>query len=215
MPTRVDDTRIYRTVEFGDLARLVLTDRQRRFIWPAADDGDLYLGREQFDWLDARLAETTSQWVVLGAQTTFGSTDPDMVTGGWGRRDRGRVYDQLAAGGSENLVVISGDTHRALALDLVTDTSRYFAGTGGTAGVELSCGSISSPGSDLLQPGPAVRWNSGFNRTYLLLDITPEMTRSEFYGFFDLAKYLPFSPGEELLASFATRAGSNQLGSTT
>ena len=211
MPTRVTDDRIYRTVEFGDLARLVLTDRQRRFIWPQPDDRDLYLGREQFDWLDERLSESSASWLVLGAQTTFGSTDPDLVTGGWGERDRARVFEHLAAGRSENLVAISGDTHQALALDLVSDRAAYLAGTGGLAGVELSCGSITSPGGNLLRAGNPVRWNSGFNRTYLVLDFSPEELRSEFFGFFDLGKYLPWSPGEDLLASFTTTTGAHRF----
>ena len=211
MPTRLTGNQIYRTVDFGDLARLVLTDRQRRFLWPEPDDSDLYLGRAQFDWLDQRLAESTSSWLILGAQTTFGSTDPDVTSGGWGARDRSRVIRNLTEGGTDNLVVISGDTHRALALELVSDPIAYLTDGSGRAGVELSCGSISSPGSNLLNPGPAVRWNSGFDRTYLILDIDRNRTRSEIWGFFDFAKYLPWNPGEQLLAALTTPAGTNRL----
>ncbi len=211
MPTRVSGNQIYRTVDFGDLARLVLTDRQRRYIWPEPDDADLYLGHAQFGWLDQQLAESTSRWMILGAQTTFGSTDQDIASGGWGALDRQRVYDQLAAGGTDNLVVVSGDTHRALALDLIDDPTAYLKDGAGTAGVELSCGSISSPGSNLLNPGPGVRWNSGFDRTYLVLDIDADRTRSEIWGFFDFGKYLPWNPGEQLLAQFTTQTGANTL----
>ena len=211
MPTRLDGNRIFRTVEFSDLARLVLVDRQRRFIWPEPDDGDLYLGREQFDWLDRRLAETRADWLLLGTGTTFGSTDADLVGGGWGRRDRSRVFDGVAKADTDNLVVLSGDTHRALALTLVDDPAAFARNRTGTAGIELSCGSITSPGSDLGEPGAAVRWNSGGNRSYLVLDINRDRMVSEFYGFGDLSKYLSFAPNEDLLARFTTATGSHTI----
>jgi alkaline phosphatase D len=211
MPTRIDGNRIHRTIEYGDLARIVTVDRQRRFLWPEADDGDLYLGRAQFDWLDDRIAETNQRWLLLAQATTFGATDPDLVTGGWGTRDRNRVLDAVAASPSD-LVVLAGDIHRFHALDSVGDPARYDPRTGaGSGAVEFAVGSITSPGSDAFNPGPQMRWNSGFNRGYVVLDVTPDRVQADFWGFFDLAKLLARLPDETWLNGFATAAGSRRL----
>jgi len=99
MPTRLDGNLIYRTLRHGDLATIVGVDRQRRFIWPEPDDGDLYLGRAQFDWLDSQLGAVTSDWTVLAQQSTFAATAPNRRSGGWGERDRGRVLTRSASSG--------------------------------------------------------------------------------------------------------------------
>ncbi len=69
----------------------------------------------------------------------------------------------------------------------------------------------SSPGPNLLNPGPAVRWTSGFDRTYLVLDIDRDRTTSGIWGFFDFGKYLPWNPGEILLAALTSWAGADSL----
>jgi alkaline phosphatase D len=211
MPTRIDGNRIFRTLDYGPLARIVGLDRQRRFLWPEPGDGDLYLGAAQFDWLDDRLAETDAAWCVLAQQTTFGSTSPDLVGGGWGARDRNRVLDAVS-GGPSDLVVLTGDIHRFHALDVVRDPAAYVPSAGtGSGAVEFAAGSISSPGSDAFNPGPQVRWNSGFNRGYAVVTLTPESVQSDFWGFNDLLKVSAFLPDEQWLAGFTARKGSPYL----
>lgn len=212
MPTRLDGNRIFRVLDYGDLARLVMIDRQRRFLWPAPDDGGEYLGHEQAEWLDTQLAESTARWLVLVQQTTFGATAPDLVSGGWSAPDRRRVVDALARSSTDNLVVLTGDIHRAHAIDLVDDPRVYAPGSGtGVAGVEFSCGSVTSPGSDGGNHGPQVRWSIGSSRTYLVLDITTEHTQGDVFGFSDLLKYLPFRPDEQHLGAFRTLDGTRHL----
>lgn len=205
MPTNLDGNRIFRTLDYGGLARIVLVDRQRRYIWPEPDDADHYLGREQADWLDDTLEASSARWLLLGAPTTFGATDPDLVSGGWGVGERARVRDALAAGGTDNLVVVTGDIHRATAIDLVEGPGA------GSFGVEFGCGSISSPGSDGDGAAPQVRWTSGSSRTYLVLDLTPARVQADVFGFPDLLKYLPFRPQEQHLAAFTCADSAGHL----
>jgi len=212
MPTRLDGNKIYRTLAFGDLIKLVMVDRQRRYLWPEPDDGDAYLGRRQFEWLDTELASSQAQWLILGQQTTFGATGPDQRSGGWGQAQRDRVYQSLDRSATDNLVVLTGDIHRAHALDLVRVPGVYDASTGaGSAGVEFSCGSISAPGGDNSTLASHYLFNTGANRTYLVLDITPERVQGDLFGFFDLLKYQPIRPTEQWFAGFVATNGSNHL----
>jgi alkaline phosphatase D len=211
MPTRLDGNRIFRTLRFGDLATLVGVDRQRRFIWPEADDGDLYLGREQFDWLDNELASISSDWTVLAQQTTFGATAPNRRSGGWGERDRGRVLSSLRPTGAD-LVVLTGDIHRFHAIDVLDDPDAYDRTTGaGVGAVEFAAGSISSGGSNGSGNGPQVRWTSGDQRGYALIDLNAERTQCDFFGFPDPEKLLIRRPPERWLGGFVSRRGAPGL----
>ena len=211
MPTRIDGNRIFRTLEYGSLARIIGVDRQRRFLWPESADAGEYLGREQAAWLDARIAETDSRWLVLAQQTTFGPTAPNLVGGGWTAADRARVLGAVAATPSD-LVVLTGDIHRFHALDVVDDPAAYDPATGaGSAAVEFAAGSISSPGSPAVGVGRSMRWNTGFTCGYAVVDLTPERVECDFYGFADLAKLLGFLPDERWLAGFGAAHGAPTL----
>lgn len=202
MPTRLDGNRIFRTLDYGPLARIVGVDRQRRFLWPDPSDAGEYLGREQAAWLDREIAATEARWLVLAQQTTFGPTAPDLVGGGWPAPDRRRVTDAIRDRPSD-LVVLTGDIHRFHALDVVESPATYDPSTGqGSAAVEFAAGSISSPGSPAVGVGRSVRWNQGFTCGYAVVDLTPERVECDFFGFPDLAKLLGVAPGERHLAGF-------------
>jgi alkaline phosphatase D len=211
MPTRLDGNRIFRTLRFGDLATIVGVDRQRRFLWPEADDGDLYLGREQFDWLDTQLAATTTEWTVLAQQTTFGATGTNRRSGGWGDADRGRVLSSLAPSASD-LVVLTGDIHRFHAIDILEAPDAYDRLTGaGVGAVEFAAGSVTSPGGNSSGDGPQVRWTSGDQRGYVLVDLTAERVQADFFGFPDPEKLLARRPAERWLGGFTSDRGSPGL----
>ena len=145
MPTRIDGNRIFRTLEYGSLARIVGIDRQRRFLWPDPADTGEYLGHEQ------------------AAGSMIGSPRPTAV--GWCSHSRrpsvplhrtwwvaagrpltgARVLDRIATTPSD-LVVLTGDIHRFHTLDVVGDPAAYDPVAGvGSAAVEFAAGSISSP----------------------------------------------------------------------
>ncbi|MFZ4519117.1 MAG: alkaline phosphatase D family protein [Microthrixaceae bacterium] len=216
MPSRLRGNEIHRSVDFGDLARLVLVDRQRKYLFPGPADGDGYLDEPQFSWLDGRLRSTSSRWCVLGQGSVFGSRSRDMAGGGWGVASRNRVHGALdgatGPGGRPDLVVIGGDIHQANAMDLPRVPGVYDPVTGaGSAGVELECGSITSSGSDSPISSLQERWNIGSYRTYLLLDLTPERVQADFWGFPDTAKLLQRANGHEWLTGWVSPRGASHL----
>ena len=125
MPTRVEGDVAYRSLQFGSLATLVLVDRQRRYLFPQPDDGDLYLGRAQAEWLDATLSAAESTWVILGSPSNFGPNVAGQTGGGWGLRDRTRAINAFRASRSGNLVVAVGDIHKFRAMDIPFVPGQY------------------------------------------------------------------------------------------
>ncbi len=220
LPTRMrEGGRIFRDLAFGDLAHVVLVDRQRRFLWPEADDGDTYLGAEQTAWVKDRISAVTAQWLVLCTATSFTSRKANGSDGGsfdgsaWDGASRREVLDAVAEAGIENLVVVVGDIHRGEALDVAHDPSSYDPATGsGSEGVEFACGSISSPGATAPTADvPQFFWSDGTRRGYLFLDISPAELRAEFWGYEDDAKLDVATPQEQLLKAFTAAAGSHHL----
>jgi alkaline phosphatase D len=195
-----------------------MLDRQRRFVWPDPADSEHYLGAEQTDWLLGQIEQNRAQWMVLGQGTRFGSTAADGEGGAsWDFESRHEVLQACAAAGVENLVVLTGDIHKAGALDVVEDPQgAYDPDTGaGASGVELYCNSISSPGSsDNTDEAPQYHWSEGLYRGYLVVDFTEARMVADFYGFFDLGKTLEERPVDTWLKGFQTAAGSHHLTQT-
>lgn len=214
MPTRLaDGGRVFRHFTFGDLADLVLVDRQRPFLFPAPDDGSEYLGKEQQGWLDDRIASGSSRWLVLGTGTTFGPHDADLVSdAGWDPESRARVLASVDAAQRENLIVVSGDIHRMEALEIVQTPATYVQGTGeGSAGIELSAGSITSPGGTSTTTAPQYLWNDGYTKGYVVLDLTPSAASADFFGSSLFVIGFGDEPREECVASFQCAHGAKAL----
>jgi len=192
---------------------LVLVDRQRPALFPAPNDAGEYLGKEQQDWLDARIAAGSARWLVLGTGTTFGPHDEDLVSGAsWDATSRERVLSSVAAAARENLVVVSGDIHRMEALEIVRAPSSYVQGTGaGSAGVEFSSGSISTFGDSVTTNAPQYLWNDGVTKGYVVLDLTASAAQADFFGNNMVKLLFEDEPEEEWAASFACATGAKSL----
>jgi alkaline phosphatase D len=212
MPTRIArSNEIYRLFDFGGLVRLVMMDRQRRFLWPADDSH--YLGDAQGDWLLDTIADTSAQWLLLGNPTTFGPRDEEATQASWDVSSRAGVVEAISLAAIENLVVLTGNIHKFDVLDVVTDPSAYDPDTGaGSVGVEFVVGSITSPGStSSFSSVPQFFLSDAFHRGYCVVDITEDGAQADFFGFLDALKETPELPDEEHLFSYATGAGANHV----
>ena len=212
MPTRLRErNQIYRAFDFGGLARLVILDRQRRYLWPE-DDDEGYLGTAQSAWLQQVIADTTASWLIFGQGTTFGPRDADGVSrSSWDAASRDDVLAAVAEAGLEELVVLTGDIHKFDALDVVADPTSYDPETGeGSAAVEFAVGSVSSPGStSSFESVPQHFWSDGDHRGYCVVDVTPDEVQVDFFGFEDLLKIGPVGPEETHLKSYVVQRGSH------
>ncbi|MCU1391813.1 MAG: alkaline phosphatase [Ilumatobacteraceae bacterium] len=146
-PDPAEPERVFRTIRFGDLAELFLMDYRSRRDQPVAgeamwDPRRTALGHEQREWLVERIAGSTAQWRVIGNPSPFAQTwqpgmsdelkrsmralkfmhatedavDEDQWDGYPVERDA--LLAAIEAAGPGRSIVLAGDLHTSLALEL-------------------------------------------------------------------------------------------------
>ncbi|MGQ0640199.1 MAG: alkaline phosphatase D family protein [Gemmatimonadaceae bacterium] len=198
---------LYRRVPYGSLAMFnVLDERQYRSDQPcgdgrkprcaeATDPSRTLLGAEQETWLLSGLAGSSARWNFLANQVVMGdnmirrpeetqNTYPLDTWNGYVVQ-RQRLLDFLASRKASNPVVLTGDIHVSIAMDLRADWANPSAPT---VGVELVGTSISS-GGDGQQMTDWGRWTLGYNphmkyfdarRGYVRVNVTRERLTADY-----------------------------------
>ena len=198
----VPNLELYRDIEYGDLARLVMLDtRQYRGEPPDPEaEGDTerdtfdpnatndMLGQEQEYWLYDTLDSSETRWNVIGNQ--IGMFDyqsgPDGNIMGWDDHGyaRDRVTRFLDDRRPSNPVVITGDLH----CSWVSDLKAYYPDEdSATVGTEFVGTSITSGLGEWYQEAykyhlgqnPHVRFFDERNGGYVRCEVTPEEWRTE------------------------------------
>jgi alkaline phosphatase D len=228
---------LYRSFRFGSLLDLVMLDtRGLRDRQVAATDvkgltnpARSILGAPQEAWLFNELrasqrAETG--WRVLGQQVMFsrlsqpgrGVLNADTWDGYQAARDR--VLDFLAGERVRDVAILSGDLHSSWAFDVTRNPWDGYERNGrGSLAVELLAPAVSSPplftspevrDRGMLLPAllPHLKFLEGENRGYVLLDITRQQLRGEWYF---VPTVLERSPAEMRAAAFVCERGSAHL----
>jgi alkaline phosphatase D len=246
LPQRLADPadleRAHRSVSIGDLADLFIIDTRSRRDQPikgaaSADQARSQLGRAQRDWLFAGLSSSRARWRLLANSSVLGHTwapnIPDELREGlaWLKligKDGGVDSDQwdgypyerdllLAQLAGRDAVVLSGDIHCAVALELERDSA-----PGEWVAPEFVTTSLTSQNLDdktgwgyrtrspdvereFVTALPNVLWCDLDSHGYMVADVTPARFRIEWW-FVD--GILARSPGERLGASAEVLAGS-------
>lgn len=230
-PDPADPERIYRRFAFGDLVDLLMLDTRRigrdrqgegnvteDFFTQTgvfADPTRHILGERQERWLLDSLRESTAAWRLLGNQVVFAQlkvvgapnatgagvfANPDQWDGY--NPARNRVFDVLEDG-VRDVVVLTGDVHAALALEVTRDPNNPAAydpvTSRGAVAVELVTPSISSagdpeqpiPGSSTVErlvatraaavPNPHLKYVRTQRNGYLLVDVDRDRVRAEYW----------------------------------
>ena len=159
-PPRAEEPRVfYRAASFGGSVDVIFIDG---LLWrdkeqtPGSEAMSI-LGEEQFSWLDQALEESEGRWRLLATQRVISTVRVNKSVRGddvfdrrtWDGypRDRARLHGLLERHGhTSHNVVIAGDSHISVAMDLATDpmnAEAYDPVTGrGSMGVELLPSSI-------------------------------------------------------------------------
>ncbi|MGI8929051.1 MAG: alkaline phosphatase D family protein [Candidatus Limnocylindrales bacterium] len=242
-PSQLD--RVYRSVAIGNLANLFLIDTRSRRDQPMAgtgrsDPARTQLGAEQRDWLFAGLERSSGAWIILANSSVLGHTwapgisealrpglralkligpdggpDPDQWDGY--PHERGQLLDRLDG---RNAVVLSGDIHVAMALQLVRDDQ-----PDRPVAVEFVTSSLTSQNLDdktgwgyrtqsiaaekkLMELLPNIRFCDMDSHGYMVVDVTTERLRAEWW-FVD--GVLERTPRERLGAAMEVHAGSHEI----
>jgi alkaline phosphatase D len=222
--------RIYRRLQWGDLAQLDLVDgRQYRSVppcgWgeadacPAAYEPSVtMLGPAQEQWLYDGLRASTASWNILGNNVMLARLDHDGPDGDRLWHDawdgypaaRKRLTDVWAAGVS-NPVAVTGDWHSTFVNDIHADFDRPESALVGTEFVGTS---ISSNGDGevygpyygpMIQYNPHIKFFDGDRRGYMRCRIEPSAMRVDMQVVSTVSR--PDAP-ESTYASFVVEDGS-------
>ena len=222
---------LYRSFRAGDLADLIMLDtrglRDRQVTQATAsqlaDPKRSLLGAPQEAWLFDQLrrsANTGARWRLLGQQVLFAALTPTgapLNTDMWDGYPaaRTRVTDFLTSENITDVAILTGDLHSSWAVDV---TATPWSPAAPPLAVELVAPAISSPplfvdqtmrarAPLLRQFAPHVRYLDGDGNGYVVLDISRERLRAEWY-------FNPTvrdrSPREKKAASFVCERGASR-----
>lgn len=192
---------IYRSIEYGDLAKFYFCDtRLEGRTEQSAGSNDstrTILGSTQYSWLTNELDNSTAQWNILGQQVMmaplelFGSPlNNDQWDGyNW---ERTQLQNHIINNSIDNFVVLTGDIHTSWANDL--PGSGYDASTGsGSVGVEFVVTSVTSPGFPFSVPASTIQFENDHMKYidltengYMILDINKQRTQADWYYLTDI-----------------------------
>jgi len=244
-PDPADPSRVFRSVEVGALAELFLIDTRTRRDEPVAGEamlepGRTALGPEQKEWLLGAMDHSTARWRLLANPSVMSQTwNPalplevrhplkkvklvadDELGPDWDQWDgypveRDGLLEHFA--GYDNLVVLSGDVHVSLAIELHRDP---FDATDQPISVEFVTPSLTSQNLDdkmgwprrtqsipleeqIIEFMPHWQWCDLDSHGYTVIDVTPERLRAEFWH---VDTVLERTDGESLGAAFTVAHG--------
>ncbi|MGB0930436.1 MAG: alkaline phosphatase D family protein [Chitinophagales bacterium] len=232
MPIR-EAEKLYRTISYGDLMDLVMIDT--RFEGREAqiydiNNPDLYaedrtmLGQEQLQWFQNQLNNSTAKWKVVGNQVIFSQMNlswleavgtgfdvdsiQSLVLDVWDGypAERDGIIQFLEDENIDNTVILTGDFHTSLAVDVskkpVGEGATYNPDTGeGSLAIEFATPSITSPNFDeffgevvagalesclntslcVPNPNPHLKFLDVDRHGYFILDVQPEEVQADYY----------------------------------
>lgn len=203
---KIEDSSIYRKIEYGDLLNLYMLDTrlEGRDEQVSASSTELedstrsILGSNQKNWLKSELSSSAAQWNILGQQVmmapleAFGSV---LNTDQWDGYpiERMELLNYIIDSAISNVVILTGDIHSSWANDI--PLSNYDASTGAnSAAVEFVATSVTSPGfpigfgeSIITTLNPHIQWAELNQKGYVILDIDKTRTQGEWYFMDDVS----------------------------
>ncbi|MBI1192171.1 MAG: phosphodiesterase [Bacteroidetes bacterium] len=218
----VDSLRIWRSLPYGDLAEVFLLDTRLydrdRFASDASDPiyqspDHRLIGPAQMAWLQSGLAASTGQWKVLANQVMMGHLsaleDDPIIFENWAgyTAERDALYNYLDDNNITNTVVVTGDFHVSMALDLAPNPrlpENYNPETGeGSLAVEFLVPSVTGENFDegetygfgssasasflISQANKHIKWSELDGHGYVLLDLNADRAQAEFWHMEDIS----------------------------
>ncbi|MFE4837518.1 alkaline phosphatase D family protein [Arthrobacter sp. NPDC056691] len=198
------DMKIYRTVQWGQLANFHMMDTRQYRDDQLAGDGwrknvqerlaedRTITGAQQEQWLLDGFRKSKARWDLLGQQVFFAERDrdqaadiDDMSMDGWDgyASSRRRITQGWVDAKVRNAVVLTGDVHRNWANDVKVD---YKNPDAPVVGSELVCTSVTSTGNGTGSVSdPTMAWNKHLKfyndqRGYVRTTITKDSLSADF-----------------------------------
>jgi alkaline phosphatase D len=230
------DRELYRTLNYGDLADIVMLDtriegREEQFsllVFPSDEPllPSNIISATQESWLQNQLTSSEAKWKIIGNQVVMSlwqfvnpdgsktNANPDQWNGY--REGRDRLMTFLRDSEMKNAVVVTGDVHSSWAMDVTIGDGSYDGETGeGAVAVEFVAPGITSPpeipGQVLdafISQSPHIKYAEAEHKGYFVLDVQEEKVQADWY----LVEGLEQDQGAQMLdASWAVFDGQNRI----
>jgi len=227
---------IYRSFNFGNRADLIMLDERLAGRTKQADsleqvdESFTMLGDKQLAWFKNQLSDEKSTWKIIGNQVIFSPLDISAVRpddpanlDAWDGYavERDGIIDHIKRQDIDNVVFLTGDTHISWAFEVPSNLSQY-SNTGESIAVEFGTTSISSANwnegrSDkevlgaekiISATNSHLKFMNARDHGYLILNISEEMVRSNWYYVDDLKDE---NSNEKMLQTIKIKRGTNKL----
>ncbi len=191
LPDPSDSLRLYRKFVYGDLMDIYMVDMWQ---YKDTDPQNGIIGTTQNQWLQNEIMQSTSQWHILAEQKPMGGWElvlglPYNESNTWEGypSERDAFYSFLAAQDIKNTIVLSGDAHVTIGMNLEyqgTDVGAELLPASITRGNfdEMGFGGIAgvAEAQSMLVNGHHVYINLT-DQGYAVLDVQPTGTQADMW----------------------------------
>ncbi|GIV34785.1 MAG: alkaline phosphatase D [Chitinophagales bacterium] len=214
----VDPLRIYRKLNYGKLADLLVLDtrlegRDQQSTTTNQDPNRTILGQDQYNWLTANLSDTTTVWKIVAQQVmmaplTLGTVVLNQDQWDGYPQERLKLFNYILNNNIQNFVVLTGDIHTSWANELKISGLNSVGAEFVTTSVTTSNAGIIGIPFNPASIFPHVKWADLNNHGYIIVDITPGRTQSDWYFMQTIAQR---DTSATLAASWFIPSGSRTL----
>ena len=213
LPIR-ESAKHYRSFSYGALADVIMLDERLEGRTKPVDSltaldynsDRTMLGKEQLDWMESKLKNSTATWKVIGNQVIFADIELSPVYPKMPRNldswdgypaEKKKLKDFILDNKLKDIVFLTGDTHSSWAIEVATDVKKtYNASTStGAFAIELGTTSVTSANDNeyhssdtvkmmeraLLKKNPHIKYLNARDHGYLLLTLYPGKAKGEWY----------------------------------
>jgi alkaline phosphatase D len=189
------------------------------------------LGESQLTWFTQQLAQSKATWKIIGNQVIFSDVNLTSIYPRMPRNldawdgypaEKKQIRDFITGSKLSNVVFVTGDTHASWAIEAVAGGNYTAKTSAGAIAIEFGTTSISSANDDeykpvddvkkieqaLVKANPHIKYLNERDHGYLLLTLSKEQTRAEWYYVESLTT--PESP-EYLAKRMVVKAGEVKL----
>lgn len=199
----------YRSFSFGKLADLIMLDERlagRQKPVDSINDPTLesesrsMLGREQLNWLETQLKNSTATWKIIGNQVIFSDMNTKVIYPQMPRNfdswdgypaEKRKLKSFIVQNKIKDLVFITGDAHSSWAIEAASDIKKTYT----PFAIELVTTSVSSANGNeyfpddtvkikeiaMLKANPHLKYFNNRDHGYLLLTLAPQKTKADWW----------------------------------
>ncbi|MEL7118531.1 MAG: alkaline phosphatase D family protein [Bacteroidota bacterium] len=237
-----EEKHLYRSFSYGNLVDLIMLDErlagrsaQVDSITQAGFDSPerSMLGKEQLAWFKEELSNSDAQWKLIGNLVIFSKLDISALgwrgvinTDAWDGypAEQNDIISYIKSNKIENVIFVTGDTHRAWAFEVPETIDAYKVDSTATVAIEFGATSITSANTDervgvdtvlmiekrSMDPeyNPHMKYNNQRDHGYILLTLSSSEATAQFRVVQSIREKTPVEKTDKTIS---VKSGSHDL----